>query len=388
MNLNELRSVQSKERKKDSLQNLRPSFYQEVGEYIAELEAERERAAERADDPFSSPEVGRLTDEIETANDVVEAIYERRMGKLVKQASLAAAGMAADDEGLTAEEAALFDDLVDRIKGNKARVLDVLEGSTQAQDQDAATDSATSREAGQDQGQDQGQRQHSNSPAPPTPPQEPASEDPVQRREANRGDDQVPESQSEQHSQNAPHTQQPPTSQSTPATPDSEPADAAGVSPADVMGGDAASATSSAGADTAETADTTETADTANTAHAESAPQVNSSAATETAIDPGEGDGTDTGTPEQHRTGGGTEGGTNNDYDGARSRSPSEAKADGDEATAESQVDRMTVKITQDIGSILGVDDREYTLVSDDIVTLPEANATPLLEREAAEPLE
>ncbi|ELZ04413.1 hypothetical protein [Natrialba aegyptia] len=384
MNLNELRSVQSKERKKDSLQNLRPSFYQEVGEYIAELEAERERAAERADDPFSSPEVGRLTDEIETANDVVEAIYERRMGKLVKQASLAAAGMAADDEGLTAEEAALFDDLVDRIKGNKARVLDVLEGSTQAQDTATDTDSATSREAGQDQGQDQDQRQRSNSPAPPTPPQEPASEDPVQRREANRGDDQVPESQSEQHSQNAPHTQQPPTSQSTPATPDSEPADAAGVSPADVMGGDAASATSSAGADTVETAETT---DTANTAHAESAPQVNSSAAaTETTEGPGEV--TDTGIPEQHREGGSTEGGTGDDYDGIRSRSPSEAKADTDEATSESQVDRMTVKITQDIGSILGVDDREYTLVSDDIVTLPEANATPLLEREAAEPLE
>lgn len=99
MNLDELRSVQSKERKKDSLQNLRPSFYQEVGEYIADLEDERDRVAEQADDPFSSPEVGRLTDEIETAKDVVEAIYERRMGKLVKQASLAAAGMAADDEG-------------------------------------------------------------------------------------------------------------------------------------------------------------------------------------------------------------------------------------------------------------------------------------------------
>ncbi|ELY95469.1 hypothetical protein [Natrialba taiwanensis] len=379
MNLNELRSVQSKERKKDSLQNLRPSFYQEVGEYIAELEAERERAAERVDDPFSSPEVGQLTDEIETANDVVEAIYERRMGKLVKQASLAAAGMAADDEGLTAEEAALFDDLVDRIKGNKARVLDVLEGSTQTQDQDAATDTDSASPTGAGQGEGQGQGQRSNSPAPPTPPQEPASEDPVQRREANRGDDQVPEPQSEQHSQNAPHTQQPPTSQSTPATPDSEPADAAGVSPADVMGGDAASATSSSGADTA---------DTANTAHVESAPQVNSSVATEKTADPGEVDVTDTGTPEQHRTGGGTEGGTNDDYDEARSRSPSEAKADGDEATSESQVDRMTVKITQDIGSILGVDDREYTLVSDDIVTLPEANATPLLEREAAEPLE
>jgi len=50
-----LRSVQSKERQKDSLQNLRPSFYQEVGDYIADLEDERDRAAERADNPFSAP---------------------------------------------------------------------------------------------------------------------------------------------------------------------------------------------------------------------------------------------------------------------------------------------------------------------------------------------
>jgi hypothetical protein len=34
MNLDELQSIQSKERQKDSLQNLRPSFYREVGEYI------------------------------------------------------------------------------------------------------------------------------------------------------------------------------------------------------------------------------------------------------------------------------------------------------------------------------------------------------------------
>jgi len=40
-------------------------------------------------------------------------------------------------------------------------------------------------------------------------------------------------------------------------------------------------------------------------------------------------------------------------------------------------VDRTTVRITSDIGDILGVDDREYTLSSDDVVTLPEQNAAP-----------
>ena len=51
-------------------------------------------------------------------------------------------------------------------------------------------------------------------------------------------------------------------------------------------------------------------------------------------------------------------------------------------------VDRLTVRITQDVGSILGVDDREYTLECDDVVTLPEQNAEPLVDRDAAEPLE
>ncbi|MFC7174389.1 hypothetical protein ACFQL0_15640 [Haloplanus litoreus] len=96
--MEELRTVQRTERQKDSLQHLRDSFYRDVADYIAERKAERERVAEAADDPFSSPEVSRLTDEIETAEEVVESIYERRIGKIVKRATFAAAGMATEDE--------------------------------------------------------------------------------------------------------------------------------------------------------------------------------------------------------------------------------------------------------------------------------------------------
>ncbi|SEP96545.1 DNA replication complex subunit Gins51 [Natrinema salaciae] len=314
MNLDELRSVQSKERQKDSLQNLRPSFYQEVGEYIADLEDERDRVAEQAEDPFSEPEVGRLTDEIETAKDVVEAIYERRMGKLVKQASLAAAGMAADDEGLTAEEADLFDDLVDRISSNKSRVLDVLEGvEGAATGADAATDPTGGSEppatgsagdpetpptghapsAGEDRTDD----------APPAPPMDPpADTDPAA---------------------------------ATAAEPDA--GDASGVSPADVMGGNEPPA----GA-------------------------------------------TDAGAPGDPADPARDEEPTTPADSGAGTDSPPNA-GDADPAA---DVDRTTVRITSDIGSILGVDDREYTLTSDDIVTLPEQNAAPLVDREAAERLE
>lgn len=139
MNLDELRTVQSKERSKDSLQHLRESFYADVGRYIAELKDQRERTADQAENPFDNPKVNRLTDEIHTAEDVVEAVYERRVGKVVKRASLAAAGMPADEEGLTNEEQRLFNELVERIEENKTEVLDVLGGDVISTSADSAT---------------------------------------------------------------------------------------------------------------------------------------------------------------------------------------------------------------------------------------------------------
>jgi DNA replication factor GINS len=50
--------------------------------------------------------------------------------------------------------------------------------------------------------------------------------------------------------------------------------------------------------------------------------------------------------------------------------------------------ERTTVRITRNVGSIFGVDEREYDLASEDVVTLPTANAKPLLEGDAAERLE
>ncbi|MFB6173518.1 MAG: hypothetical protein ABEI39_02655 [Halobacteriales archaeon] len=128
MNLEDLRDVQDRERRSDSLGSLRDSFYRDVAEYIEELRAERERAAERAEDPFSSEEVRRLTDEIETAEEVAEAIYERRVGKVVERASLAAADMPIDEEGLTDEERTLFSDLVGRIETHREEVIEAIAG--------------------------------------------------------------------------------------------------------------------------------------------------------------------------------------------------------------------------------------------------------------------
>ncbi|THE64210.1 hypothetical protein D8Y22_14195 [Salinadaptatus halalkaliphilus] len=319
MNLDELRSVQSKERKKDSLQNLRPSFYQEVGDYIADLEDERDRVAEQVDDPFSSPEVSQLTDEIETAKDVVEAVYERRMGKLVKQASLAAAGMAANDEGLTAEEQDLFADLVDRIGSNKSRVLDVLEGNAveaAADGQRISDGNATDPTADQSLASDP-----EPAPTPPEPEPEPTAAPP--------------------EPDHAPADSDPPTADGS-----------SGLSPAAAMG---------SGADDSPPAESGE-----DRPHE---PSDRNSSQREP---------TDQRSASDEALGGDPSTGADSTADGE--------PAGTDATTAD--VDRVTVKITQDLGSILGVDAREYSLATDDVVTLPEENATPLLEREAAERLE
>ncbi|MFC6729727.1 hypothetical protein ACFQDG_13835, partial [Natronoarchaeum mannanilyticum] len=61
---------------------------------------------------------------------------------------------------------------------------------------------------------------------------------------------------------------------------------------------------------------------------------------------------------------------------------------DAPDALPEFDEDRTTVRITEDVGEIFGVDEREYELSAEDVVTLPETNAEPLIERDAAERLD
>ncbi|WP_121821334.1 hypothetical protein [Halostella salina] len=289
MNLDELRSVQSKERQKDSLQHLRDSFYADVGQYIADLKAQRDRAAEEADDPFSDPEVGRLTDEIETAEEVVESVYERRMGKIVKRASIAAAGMQSDEEGLTTEEKDLYADIVDRIEANKGVVLDTLSGEETSES-----------------------------------------------------------------------TEEPPT--------ETEPTQSSdGVAAADLMG----DGTEAASDDDAVPDPVPETGD--------AVPEPIAEAEKERADESND---TSTPTPSPEATTE-TDGGAVAD-DGDTS-SQDEATAP---AGAPSGTDRSTVRITEDVGQILGVDEREYELAAEDVVSLPDQNVDPLIQQDAAERLD
>jgi len=339
MNLDDLRSVQSKERQKDSLQHLRDSFYADVGEYVSELKDERDRAADRADDPFSSEEVGRLTDEIETAEEVVEAIYERRMGKLVKRASLAAAGMPSDEEGLTAEEQDLFEDLVERIETNKAHVLDVLSGEVDGSAGDADPRPSDAGEAPTDAGG--------------APPDAATASD-----DADAGASPPSPGQTDPA---APDAAPPPVDGDRSDADDADssadrPADEASpVSAADLMGG----GESDAGADGSP--EPTSGADDGDAASGDA-----------------EGDAAPSGSAAPADDGSGA--------DAADGPGDSPHVPDADPGALDE--DRTTVRIMEDIGEIFGVDEREYELSAEDVVTLPETNAEPLIERDAAERLD
>lgn len=257
MNLESLRAVQVDERGSTDLQPLPDSFYRDVAEYLDGLRAEREQAAARSNDPFGSEEVRRLTDEIETAEEVVEAIYERRVGKVVNRASLAAAGMSADDDGLTAEEAELFADLVALIETHREDTLDDIATGTQL---------TAPRESDAD---------HSDT--------------------IDREDPEVTSTSTADHSASEPGSGDP-------------------------------------------------------------------SGSIDTGIETTDEPSSDTG------------------EDGSEDR--------GQSPVLTEDQSRVTVRITQDVGEIYGVDERTYDLTAEDVVTLPKANADPLVERDAAERLE
>jgi len=276
MDLDELQSARDRERQTDKLQQLRDSFYADAGDLIQQLRRERDRAADRAEDPFDAPEVNRLTDEINTAEQTVEAIYEKRVGKIVKAASFAAADLPAESAGMTAEEQALFEALVEDIERTRERVLDTLAGENEpgAGGASAATDAGEASGAA-----------HSQSPS-------------KTAAEADQGS-------------------------------------ASDVSVADVMGG-------------------------------------GESAAGEDGTSDGDGNG----------------GETTETTDAGRDTEADEPEPPVSDGGAAVDVGRTTVRIAEDVGPIFGVDEREYDLAADDVVTLPTDNADPLIERGVAEPLE
>jgi len=328
MNLDELQSVRDRERQSDSLQQLRESFYEDAGTLVAELREEREAAAARADDPFDAPEVNRLTDDIKTAEQTVEAIYERRVGKLVKMASFAAADMPTEDEGLTAEERTLFENLVQSIEQNREQVFAALDNTDAPTPDTGSADDPTQQTADESQGVGAADLMGGD-----------ASPDGT-----TAAPDDGPDS-TDSTREHPPETPPPDTDRESPAETGTDSVAGPGTEPASPP------STPGSGSE-----DTTEPASQPPTDRPET-----STDETEPAPAPPAG-----GVPE--------------DADGEATA----RRSDG----GETRVDRSTVRITEDVGEIFCVDERQYDLSSEDVVTLPTANATPLVERDAAERLD
>jgi DNA replication factor GINS len=367
MNLDELRSAQAKERRKDSLQHLRDAFYDDVAAYVADLRAARDRRAEQVANPFSDDDVRRMSDEIETAEEVAEALYERRVGKVVKLASFAAADMSVETEGLTTEERALFDDLVARIRTNKSTVLAALAGEEPPTSPDGPPPASAAD----------------------GPDEEATGADTPATRDGEAGS-RAPDGPS-----NASPVDDPPVD----ASPVDGPTDPDSNVLAGAMGGESSESPSrkppesGASEDSAGPTDREETTDRTPTGRPESATADGGATPVEPGpAPPGAGDAGDTPLADGPSADDSsvdapasppTDAPAESDAAAGRSAAASETSRDG--ATG---VDRETVRITRDVGSILGVDEREYDLASDDVVTLPTENAEPLVRRDAAERIE
>jgi len=124
MNLDELRQAQAEERRSEKLQQLSDTFYEDAAEYIESLREERDAH----EDPYSE-DAQRLNDALSSARQVTEAIYERRVGKVVKMASLSANGHPASEDRMTREEREMFESIVSEIRVNQNRIEETLEGA-------------------------------------------------------------------------------------------------------------------------------------------------------------------------------------------------------------------------------------------------------------------
>ena len=470
MDLTELQDVQRTERQMDSLQHLSDTFYADVAEYIAERKAERRRLASTTDDPFGDPAVGRLTDEIKTAEEVVKAIYERRIGKVVKLASFDAADMKTDTAGLTSEERELFDDLVNRIITNREHVLSVLGGegtedsdSTSVETPASADENATQNETDESVPaepadnkhkatvESQSQETNSHPGIPNTGAESNADADSNGDSDANpevdidienqTNADSIPDSHVATEVSTDTETETETERQRSHSSGDSLPPD-----PDDVLaaamgdGGDIVDATDESSVDTnTDTSDTNQSnpaingdttaqstsrnpnrsntnTDTPNNVQAQSqAPASASELSSQSTqvdsdphsnvnanpeVDPHPADSSTTPSAESTDI--------NRDSDdilNAQTETETKTKTDEDSGSLERETepevesdlppdtlsddpDRVVLRITADVGRILGVDQREYDLAAEDIIMLPETNAEPLLSRDAAERLD
>jgi DNA replication factor GINS len=124
MNLDDLKVIRSNERSSRKLTQLKPDFYLDVKAYLDSLRARKDQ---------------RKKDELVNALSVIEAIYDKRVAKIIRLASLRAKGLV-EDAPLTDEELKIYDGIYQLFTGYRDLMLGVGEsGEVSNGDTDSMT---------------------------------------------------------------------------------------------------------------------------------------------------------------------------------------------------------------------------------------------------------
>jgi len=115
MNLEDLRLIQANERRSQGLQALEPDFYKRAMAYINELDDSKRQA--------DDARVAMIDNELQSARRVIDDIFKRRLGKIIKMASTRAFGLDIDPDGATQGEQEIFEQLVSLIQESKSKIL-------------------------------------------------------------------------------------------------------------------------------------------------------------------------------------------------------------------------------------------------------------------------
>ena len=117
MDIEKLWEILYRERNTASLQELPDRFCEDVRDYIAKLETEKEEADETRK--------GFLEDEMRNARMKIEDIIRRRIGKIIK---LASSGLDTPPKGMLDEEREIFQAVKSQVEEGRARIFAYIFG--------------------------------------------------------------------------------------------------------------------------------------------------------------------------------------------------------------------------------------------------------------------
>ncbi len=118
MNLDDLRLLQSNERGSPQLQEVEKELYRKIAEYVRALDENLFKIGDS-----DELKAQKIRDERDSARRVAEGLFERRLGKIIRLASLKASGFGKSPKNLTPEEQEIFESLAETLQKGRAKIL-------------------------------------------------------------------------------------------------------------------------------------------------------------------------------------------------------------------------------------------------------------------------